>query len=119
MVVRGDLQRLLSIFKERYIPEARLRHVNSSRFTRHLIVSHLRPNEPEERYGDFDVSLFSEFIQYFSGNVPRHSLCRHFERNCHPCVINYDFIAHLETLREDGNSPPRNFPANPRINRLT
>ena len=104
MIVRDPLQRLLSTFKERYIPGAPRRHVNSSRFTRHRIVSHLRPNDlnpEEEEYGDYDVS-FSEFIQYFSGDVPRHPPCRQNERICHPCVINYDFIGHLETLKEDG-----------------
>ena len=103
MIVREPLQRLLSTFKERFIPGARLRHINSSRFTRHRIVSHLRPNDlnSEEGYGDYDVS-FSEFIQYFSGNVPRQPPCRQYERICHPCVMNYDFIGHLETLKEDG-----------------
>ena len=103
MIVREPLQRLLSTFKERFIPGARLRHINSSRFTRHRIVSHLRPNDlnSEEGYGDYDVS-FSEFIQYFSGNVPRQPPCRQYERICHPCVMNYDFIGRLETLKEDG-----------------
>ena len=101
LIVREPLQRLLSTFKERYIDGAPLR--NADRHNRRLIVSRLRPNDPnpEGKNGDYDVS-FSEFIQYFAGNVSRYPPCRQFEKICHPCVINYDFIGRLETLNEDG-----------------
>ena len=108
VIVREPLQRLLSTFKERYRDGAPLRHVD--RHNRERIVSRLRPNDanPEGKNGDYDVS-FSEFIQYFAGNVSRYPPCRQFEKICHPCVINYDFIGRLETLNEDG----------PRILKLT
>ena len=66
-------------------------------------MSRLRPNDPnpEGKHGDYDVS-FSEFIQYFSGNVSRYPPCLQYEKICHPCAINYDFIGHLETLQKDG-----------------
>ena len=101
LIVREPLQRLLSTFKERYIDGAPLRHLD--RHNRKLIVSHLRPNDPnpEGKHGDYDVS-FSEFVQYFAGNVSRYPPCRQYEKICHPCVINYDFIGRLETLKEDG-----------------
>ena len=101
LMVREPLQRLVSTFKERYIDGAPLRHVDID--NRKLIVSRLRPNDPnpEGKNGDYDVS-FSDFIQYFAGNVSRYPPCRQFEKICHPCVINYDFIDHLETLNEDG-----------------
>ena len=101
LVVREPLQRLLSTFKERYIDGAPLRHLDQ--FNRQLIVSRLRPNDPnpEGKHGDYDVS-FSEFIQYFSGNVSRYPPCLQYEKICHPCAINYDFIGHLETLQKDG-----------------
>ena len=104
VMVREPLQRLLSTFKERYIDGAPLRHLD--RHNRKLIVSHLRPNDPkpEGKHGDYDVS-FSEFIQYFAGNVSRYPPCRQYEKICHPCVINYDFIGHFETLREDAVGP--------------
>ena len=41
---------------------------------------------------------FSEFIQYFSSNISRNQHWRQYEKICHPCVINYDFIGHFETM---------------------
>ena len=44
LIVRDPLQRLLSTFKERYIDGAPLRHMDQ--FNRKLIVSRLRPDDP-------------------------------------------------------------------------
>ena len=40
-------------------------------------------------------------MQYFSNDVPRNQHWRQYEKLCHPCVINYDFIGRLETLEND------------------
>ena len=98
LIVREPLKQLLSTFKERFEDGAPKRY--HDRDNRKLIVSHLRPNDPnpEGKHGDYDVS-FSEFIQYFAGNVSRYPPCRQYEKICHPCVINYDFIGRLETLK--------------------
>ena len=90
VMVRASLQRLLSTFKERYRDGEPLRH-----FDRHnrKKLCHARdltiPTQTEEKNSDYDVS-FSEFIQYFAGNVSRYPLCRQYEKICHPCVLNYD-----------------------------
>lgn len=101
LIVREPLHRLLSAFKERYPPEAPLR--DKSRIFRQLMVLHLRPDDfnPQGIYEDYDVS-FSEFIQYLSTNVTRNPPCRQYERMCHPCFINYDFISNFETMGDDG-----------------
>ena len=46
---------------------------------------------------------FQEFIQYFSDNKTRNAHWQQYEKLCHTCVINYDFIGHLETLEEDAS----------------
>ena len=61
LIVREPLQRLLSTFKERYIDGAPKRHVD--RDNRKLIVSRLRPNDPnpEGKNGDYYVSFLNSF----------------------------------------------------------
>ena len=101
MIAREPLQRLLSAYKERYVPGARNRR--DSFFDRQMIVLRLRPDDfnPKGVYEDYDVS-FSEFIQYFSNNITRKPPYRQYEKMCHPCVMNYDFIGHFETMGEEG-----------------
>ena len=92
--VREPLQRLLSAYKDRII-----RHSLAYRKLRKEIVQALRPQDYEPKGKNF-VS-FREFIQYYSDNKSRDHHWRQYEKLCHPCVINYDFIGHLETLEED------------------
>ena len=101
LIVREPLHRLLSSFKERYLPGAS--HRRETREFRQLIVSRVRPDDfnPLQIRKDYDVS-FSEFIQYLSNNFTRTADCRQYERMCHPCFINYDFISNFETMGDDG-----------------
>ena len=94
LFVREPLHRLLSAYKDRLANRP-----HSYTGTKNMIERALRPlrSEPEE---NISVS-FPEFIQYFSDNKTRNQHWRHYEKLCHPCVINYDFIGHLETLEED------------------
>ena len=64
------------------------------------IVQALRPQEYDPQ-GENYVK-FSEFIQYFSSNISRNQHWRQYEKICHPCAINYDFIGHFETMGADG-----------------
>ena len=92
--VREPLQRLVSAYRDRLI-----KHHSTTRDVRQEIVQAFRPQdfEPEGK----NVVSFREFIQYFSDNKTRNQHWRQYEKLCHPCVINYDFIGHLETLEED------------------
>ena len=92
--VREPLQRLLSAYKDRFI-----RLPGYSKNMRKDIVQALRPQDFQPEGENF-VS-FSEFIQYYSNNISRNGHWRQYEKLSHPCVINYDFIGHFETLEED------------------
>ena len=92
--VREPLQRLLSAYKDKLIKTPRY-----SRALRKVIVQAFRPQDFEAE-GENYVS-FSEFIRYFSSNITRNQHWRQYEKLCHPCLINYDFIGHFETLEDD------------------
>lgn len=94
--VREPLHRFLSAFKDKFIGKNR----HFSKNIRKVIVKALRPKDFDPN-GDNNVT-FSEFVQYYSRDViSRNPHWRQYEDLCHPCVINYDFIGHLETLKED------------------
>ena len=95
--VREPLHRLLSAYKDKFLRRDR----ECSKFAREQIVKTYRPQDYKPNYNDIHIT-FPEFIQYFSYDVPRNEHWRQYEQLCHPCVINYDFIGHLETLEDDG-----------------
>jgi len=92
--VREPLHRLFSAYKDRLV-------VHSFKYRSVLkeIVQALRPDKLDPKGNN--VVTFPEFIQYYSDNKTRNQHWRQYEKLCHPCVINYDFIGHLETLEED------------------
>ena len=96
LFVREPLHRLLSAYKDKFISGDR----GCSRAARNQIVKAYRPQDYKPNYEDINVT-FAEFIQYFSNDVPRNPHWRQYEKLCHPCVINYDFIGHFETLEDD------------------
>ena len=93
--VREPLERLLSAYKHKFI-----RTPDYTKEIRKIMVQALRPQDYEPE-GENYVS-FSEYIQYFSSNISRNQHWRQYEKICHPCVINYDFIGHFETMGADG-----------------
>ena len=95
MFVREPLQRMLSAYKDKFIHEH-----SYSVAIRNEIVKAIRPEDYDPKGRNF-VS-FLEFIQYYSDNKTRDHHWRQYEKICHPCVIDYDFIGHFETLEEDG-----------------
>ena len=92
--VREPLQRLLSAYNNKFI---QIPSYTSA--LRKKIIQALRPQDFKPSGKNF--VKFKEFIQYFSSNMSRNQHWRQYEKLCHPCVINYDFIGHLETLKED------------------
>ncbi|XP_020602048.1 carbohydrate sulfotransferase 12-like [Orbicella faveolata] len=98
LFVREPLHRLLSAYKDKFMRRDR----KCSEDARNRIVKAYRPQDykPNGDYNDINIT-FAEFIQYFSNDVPRNEHWRQYEQLCHPCVINYDFIGHLETLEDD------------------
>ena len=99
LFVREPLHRFLSAFKDKFIGKRR----KFSNNIRKAIVKRFRPQDYDPK-GENNVS-FSEFAQFFAEDVARHGNphWRQYEQLCHPCVVNYDFIGHLETLQQDAS----------------
>ncbi|XP_078348729.1 carbohydrate sulfotransferase 11-like isoform X1 [Oculina patagonica] len=96
--VREPLHRLLSAFKDTFIGKNR----NFSKKIRQGIVKALRAQDFDPN-GESNLT-FSEFVQFYSRDVKElNPHWRQYEDLCYPCFINYDFIGHLETLKEDAS----------------
>ena len=97
--VREPLHRLLSAFKDKFINEKDRQYIDYKNI-RKKIVKALRPRDFHPN-GENNIT-FSEFVQFYSRNFTTPNVhWRKYDDLCHPCVINYDFIGHLETLKED------------------
>lgn len=94
MFVREPLHRMVSAYKNKF-----LQIPGYTNDIRREIVKEFRPESYDPDGKNF-VS-FPEFIQYFSDNKTRNQHWRQYDKICHPCVIDYDFIGHYETLKED------------------
>ena len=96
--VREPFHRFLSAFKDKFIGKNRVLSKN----IRRTIVKRYRPNDFDPN-GENNVS-FSEFAQFYSrAHINRNPHWRQYEDLCHPCVVNYDFIGHLETMQKDAS----------------
>ena len=97
LFVREPLYRFLSAFKDKFIGKNR----KFSKNVRKAIVKRFRPQEYDPN-GENNIT-FSEFAQFYSQDVARNPHWRQYKQLCHPCVVNYDFIGHLETLQQDAS----------------
>lgn len=96
LFVREPWHRMVSAYNNKFI-----KVYGYTTDIRREIVKTLRPEsfKPDE----YHFVSFPDFIQYFSDNKTRNQHWRQYEQICYPCVIDYDFIGHYETLREDGD----------------
>ena len=96
--VREPFHRFLSAFRDKFIGKNRIYSKN----IRRTIVKRYRPNDCDPN-GENSVS-FSEFAQFYCrANINRNPHWRQYEDLCHPCVVNYDSIGHLETMQQDAS----------------
>ena len=96
--VGEPLNRLLSAFKDKFIGN----RTSLRRSARDKIAKSYWPRDYISN-GE-NVVTFLEFMKYYSHYRMRDHYWRQYEKICHPCLVNYDFIGKLETLSEDGPS---------------
>lgn len=88
--VRELLDRLISAYKDRLLKHA-------PRYLNIKIVDASRPRDTEEQ--ENNGVTFPEFIHYYTDNESRRDPhWQQYEKLCHPCSIDYDFIGHFDTL---------------------
>ena len=104
MIVRHPLERLLSAYLDKLV-----KITNS---TRHLkwnygrtMMAFARKIPRDETPLDGIGLTFNEFLYYLSRHktIEYQEHWRPMHQLCHPCLIQYDFIAKFETIEKDSN----------------
>lgn len=95
--VREPLERFVSAYKDKFLRENVVFHQAIGR----EIIKKFRPNATEEALATGRGVTFSEFTNYVVKTRHLDEHWRPFDKLCHPCAIQYDFIGHYEDLAED------------------
>lgn len=102
MVVRSPLERLVSAYQDKFLSNAYDAAAFKKNYARNMIKA-VRGEDVETG----DGMQFKEFLQYLSSGYQKPgSFQEHWKPMydlCHPCSINYDFIAKFSTLEDDSN----------------
>lgn len=97
LFVREPLERFLSAYKDKFLRENVVFHQAIGR----KIIKNFRPNATEEALATGRGVTFSEFANYVVKTRHLDEHWRPYDKLCHPCAIQYDFIGHYEDLAED------------------
>ena len=101
MIVRNPLERIFSAYKNKLIKN---RKYFQRKYGRKMMAS-VRQIPRNETPEDGSGLTFNEFLYYLSSHEtsefqehwrPMHQLC-------HPCLVQYDYIAKFETIEKDSN----------------
>ncbi len=103
MFVRCPLRRLLSAFRDRF--EIKKYREAFRRLHGRAAIKQFRKNATKEALHKANDVQFDEFLQYITNQARRHqTLNTHwntYQKNCRPCLVEYDFIGKLETYESD------------------
>ena len=103
MIVRDPLQRLVTVFINKFIntpgDDIKNFRLNWARF----IMSFSRSKKGINSQGK--GLTFKEFMNYITRAKSKlfQEHWKPFYHLCHPCLVNYDWIAKLETINEDSD----------------
>ena len=98
LFVRDPMERLLSAYKDKFLRENKSFHRALGR----RIVKQYRRNATRQALETGSDVTFSEFANFVvdSHRFPDEHWAP-FDKLCHPCAVNYDFIGRHEELTED------------------
>ena len=97
LFVRDPMERVLSAYKNKFLKDNKYFH---RRYGRDIIKQY-RLNATQQALKTGSGVTFPEFTKYL---VKIRSFNEHwaqFDKLCHPCAVNYDFIGRYENLAED------------------
>ncbi|XP_048237678.1 carbohydrate sulfotransferase 11-like isoform X2 [Haliotis rufescens] len=104
MFVREPMERLVSSYKSKF--EAKYSKYFHQSFGRKIVKKYRKKPTKESLQKGSDVT-FSEFIQFvIDSEHSEENLNEHWQqyyKQCHPCLVSYDFIGKYETLNDDVN----------------
>lgn len=101
LFVREPFHRLLSAYKDKFCGNNRI-YTNGYR---RMIVQAFRPQDTETIGTTANNVTFNEFLRYILTYpdylISRDDHWKQYRHLCFPCIIQYDFIGHYETLEDD------------------
>ena len=100
LFVRDPMERVLSAYKDKFLKENKYFHQVIGR----RIVKHYRRNATQQALETGSDVSFSEFANYVvdSHRIPDEHWAP-YDKLCHPCAVNYDFIGRFENLYEEAS----------------
>ncbi|GFR71461.1 carbohydrate sulfotransferase [Elysia marginata] len=101
--VREPFERLLSAYKNKFSTKTPSADYFKWKFGRKIIAQY-RKSSPIPTNNTGDGVTFEEFVSYLIDEDKRIIMNEHWElfhKLCHPCLIEYDFVGHLERIDED------------------
>ncbi|GFO43891.1 carbohydrate sulfotransferase [Plakobranchus ocellatus] len=101
--VREPFERILSAYKNKFKSKLKSADYFRTRFGKRIAEQYRDP--PLRSANDTDGGItFEEFVTYLVDFRKRIKMNEHWERFhklCRPCLIDYDFVGHLEQMSED------------------
>ncbi|XP_060951819.1 carbohydrate sulfotransferase 12-like [Limanda limanda] len=107
LFVRDPFVRLISAYRDKFEHYSESYFENFAQHIQRLYGNQTNQTHRMDEGSALGVRIsFYNFIQYLldpqtEGNLPFEPHWRQMHRLCHPCLIQYDFIGHVETLEED------------------
>lgn len=102
--VREPLERILSAYKNKFFTKTLSADYFKWKFGRKIIARYRRPLSRIPANNTGEGVTFEEFASYLVDDKQRIKMNEHWEeynKMCHPCLIDYDFVGHLERIDED------------------
>ena len=99
LFVRDPLERVLSAYKDKFIKDNKYFHQKYGRG----IIKRYRPNASKQALETGSGVTFPEFTRHVVEIQSRNEHWQSFDKLCHPCAVNYDFIGRFENLYEEAD----------------
>ena len=99
LFVRDPMERVLSAYKNKFLLDNNYFHRTYGRG----IIKRYRPNATKEALETGSGVTFPEFTRHVVEVNWRDEHWQSFDKLCHPCAVNYDFIGRFENLYEEAS----------------
>lgn len=99
LFVRDPMERVLSAYKNKFLQDNNYFHRTYGRG----IIKLYRPNATKEALETGSGVTFPEFTRHVVEIQSRNEHWQSFDKLCHPCAVNYDFIGRFENLYEEAS----------------